>query len=117
MSSLRRQEEALVALSYPQVSYKLQGGYGGGGAMAAAELGKMLVGLAQTGMQTVSAEKQAEAALTANSKIQQAQILADVAVQQQLAAHQAAQEPLKMALIAGGVLLVGAIAYQFVSKG
>ena len=106
MSSLRRQEEALVALSYPQVAYRLEGGYG--------NLGNPIMGLVgavtnmvSTGMATVSQEKQLESRLTTEVAIRQAEIVADSVIKQQMAADAAAMAPVKWAI--GGLLGVAVV--------
>lgn len=105
MSDLRRQEEALVALSYPQVAYSLEGGYGGFGnyGSAAALVGSII----STGLNVVSTERQVESKLTAETSINQAKILAEVAINQQVAAQKASMAPIQWAI--GGLLGVTVI--------
>jgi hypothetical protein len=102
MSSLRRQEEALVALSYPQVAYRLEGGYGD-----VFGLGQMIGSIVGTGMKTVSDEKQMESRLTTEAAIRQAEIVADTALKNRMAINSAAMAPVKWSVV--GLLGVGVL--------
>jgi hypothetical protein len=109
MSNLRRQEEALAAMSYPRVSYSLQGDVGRYGFMQLVLGAAQLLGM---GLQAVDEGKLADQNLTLAQANAQNAILADVAVKQQLAKNKAASAPTVLVVSILGVGIVSLVALK-----